>query len=382
MRSTSPLTGPIAAAMLAIGILAVIPAPAGAASPLCQRLEARLAALTDDSSREPAMARRYRVAIGEQKRQMRIAQRRARQMGCDGSVVRLQRDEAGRCAVITGSIRSMRANLAKLERQLQGAGRGSLAAERRRILAGIRANRCREAPKQRVVRRLPDSIATARRDFELRKRLFEPREDGGNSSVTVLEPGLSGSFDGGTYRTLCVRTCDGYYFPMSFSTTPEFFYRDQDACQAMCPGVDVRLYAHRSGIEEPEDMVSLSGEPYTALPAAFAYRDPGFKRPGGCACKPAKNYAVIGGGETRQEPEADTPAMPVPRPRPDPAADPETAANAAGGLTEESLRSLLGKETGTNDDETKRRIRVVGPTFLPDPEEAIDLKAPGRNAVR
>ena len=35
---------------------------------------------------------------------------------------------------------------------------------------------------------------------------------------------------GGTYRTLCVRTCDGYYFPISFKVTRAKFNTDSIAC--------------------------------------------------------------------------------------------------------------------------------------------------------
>ncbi|MAW85262.1 MAG: hypothetical protein CMJ42_01905 [Phyllobacteriaceae bacterium] len=392
MLSRKPIAGVMATALLGALLAMAAPGQGEAASALCQRLEARLASMERGTGRSPALMRRYRVAIAEQKRQMQIATRRARQIGCGGGVFPLRRGDASQCARINQSLADMRANLADLQRQLASSGRGDAragAAERRRILAAIRANRCREEPEQRVVRRLPESIESARRDFELRKRLFESqdREVRENRNVTILRPGLSGQFDGGTYRTLCVRTCDGYYFPLSFSTTPDFFYRDQDACQAMCPGVDVRLYAHRSGVEEPEDMVSITGEPYTALPTAFAYRDPKFTSPAGCACNPAKDFAVIGGAEKTEEPgetdpsETAEPVAPVPWARPDPAADPETAANAAGGLTAERLRSLLEPEENPAED-GERRIRVVGPTFLPDPEEAIDLKAPGRNAAR
>ena len=31
-----------------------------------------------------------------------------------------------------------------------------------------------------------------------------------------------------TYRTVCVRLCDGYYFPVSFSTLPSHFARDTE----------------------------------------------------------------------------------------------------------------------------------------------------------
>jgi len=34
----------------------------------------------------------------------------------------------------------------------------------------------------------------------------------------------------GTYRTLCVRRCDGYYFPISFSTTRDHLAVDEAMC--------------------------------------------------------------------------------------------------------------------------------------------------------
>ena len=74
-----------------------------------------------------------------------------------------------------------------------------------------------------------------------------------------------------TVRTLCVRTCDGYYFPISFSTTRKYFEADEAACQRMCPAGDASLYYH-SRREGPEQMVSIAGAPYTDLENAFRYR--------------------------------------------------------------------------------------------------------------
>jgi hypothetical protein len=79
-------------------------------------------------------------------------------------------------------------------------------------------------------------------------------------------------FGGGSYRTLCVRSCDGYYFPISTVTHRSNFERDEAVCQALCPGTDVSLYAHPVGTES-ERMHSVStGLPYEALPLAFQYR--------------------------------------------------------------------------------------------------------------
>ena len=77
---------------------------------------------------------------------------------------------------------------------------------------------------------------------------------------------------GGTYRTVCVRTCDGYYFPISFETSPDHFREDEQACQRMCPAAEVQLYTYHNPGEEMTQAVSLNGRLYTELPAAFQYR--------------------------------------------------------------------------------------------------------------
>lgn len=75
----------------------------------------------------------------------------------------------------------------------------------------------------------------------------------------------------GTYRTLCVRLCDGFYWPISFATTPEHFDQDRRKCESSC-GSPARLYVYRNPGGNPEDMQDLSGRPYARLKTAFAYR--------------------------------------------------------------------------------------------------------------
>ena len=75
-----------------------------------------------------------------------------------------------------------------------------------------------------------------------------------------------------TVRTVCVRKVDGYYWPISYSTLVDYAPNDLMQCQQQCPGADVDLYYYRNPGQEPEQMVNLYGEPYTSLPAAFAYR--------------------------------------------------------------------------------------------------------------
>jgi hypothetical protein len=85
-----------------------------------------------------------------------------------------------------------------------------------------------------------------------------------------------------TYRTLCVRSCDGFYFPVSFSTLPGSFSQDINKCQSQC-AAPAELYVYRNPGEEPEQMVSSDGrQAYSDHPNAWRYRKQYVK---GCSCK-------------------------------------------------------------------------------------------------
>jgi hypothetical protein len=77
---------------------------------------------------------------------------------------------------------------------------------------------------------------------------------------------------GYTIRTVCVRLSDGYYWPISYSTTRDYIGQDQATCVSECPNQQVDLYYYDNPGQEPEQMVNAMGEAYTALPSAFAYR--------------------------------------------------------------------------------------------------------------
>jgi hypothetical protein len=75
---------------------------------------------------------------------------------------------------------------------------------------------------------------------------------------------------GGLFRTLCVRLCDGFPIPMSFSTTRSQFAKDARRCAQTCPGG--RLFVYRNPGGEMEDMVDLDGRAYRQLPTAFLHQ--------------------------------------------------------------------------------------------------------------
>jgi hypothetical protein len=85
-----------------------------------------------------------------------------------------------------------------------------------------------------------------------------------------------------TYRTMCVRLCDGYYWPVSFAATSDRFERDQRVCAQSC-GSPAALYIYPNPGGEPEEMQSLQGVPYKSLGTAFLYRT---TYDASCKCRP------------------------------------------------------------------------------------------------
>ena len=86
----------------------------------------------------------------------------------------------------------------------------------------------------------------------------------------------------GTVRTLCVRLCDGFYFPISGATPRSELSREADKCSAMC-SAEARLFYHSSAGGSAETMVDLTGMAYASLPNAFKYRKTLVQ---GCRCRP------------------------------------------------------------------------------------------------
>jgi hypothetical protein len=85
-----------------------------------------------------------------------------------------------------------------------------------------------------------------------------------------------------TYRTVCVRLCDGYFFPLSFAVPREYLVRDARRCQESC-GTEARLFYHSDVNAGIADMTDLEGRPYSNLEAAFLYRAAYFPT---CKCQP------------------------------------------------------------------------------------------------
>jgi hypothetical protein len=85
-----------------------------------------------------------------------------------------------------------------------------------------------------------------------------------------------------TYRTVCVRLCDGYYWPISSGTVPASIARDKNTCESSC-GSETRLFIQHDLGADAGAMRDLSGQSYKKLANAFVYRKKYLPQ---CQCRP------------------------------------------------------------------------------------------------
>jgi hypothetical protein len=83
-------------------------------------------------------------------------------------------------------------------------------------------------------------------------------------------------------RRVCVRLCDGFFFPVPASAAPDA--DTEGVCRALCPSAGVALYTLPANSDRIEDAANGRGEAYAALPTAFRYRSAGGPA---CACRRA-----------------------------------------------------------------------------------------------
>jgi hypothetical protein len=137
----------------------------------------------------------------------------------------------------------------------------------------------------------------------------------------------------GKYRTVCVRVCDGYFFPLNFAATRKRFALEEKKCTAHYAPREAMLFYYPSGDEGPRRAVSMRGEPYSEKPYAFGHHRAFGAR---CADQLHKGMATLAQktleGRNEARASSSAPIVPVPLARPDLASDPESLANRAGGF--------------------------------------------------
>ena len=126
-------------------------------------------------------------------------------------------------------------------------------------------------------------------------------------------------------QAVCVRTCDGSFFPVSYAANGERYDSLENMCRALCPNAEVALYTFPFG-SDIEQAVSPTGQRYMDSPNALKYRttlDPN------CTCrrKGQSWYEALAGAEARlglktkatsSSPRRNRKSFRVPSPRPRP----------------------------------------------------------------
>ncbi|MCP4999657.1 MAG: DUF2865 domain-containing protein [Hyphomicrobiales bacterium] len=337
--------------------LAAIPVAIAQDRAVCARLEAQLAQFNSVIPRDD-ISSRYDGAISEHRNNIQRMRVELGSLDCTaGSVTVLGSRTQSVC-------RRMEADMTREEAQLQialsqrkAAITGDNSQAKQRILAALKANGC-SAADGIIIR---DTLGV----------------QGDEDLVDLDDPYRR-------YRTICVRICDGYYYPISFASTPDQFGRDAAQCASTCPGAEVDLFFHSVPEQESEEMVSVADQtPYRSLPSAFAYRrNSSFGGPQ-CSCDeglPPSGSIAVAPGSSRSVVIID------PKRRGGPS---QSIIDGNQKALEEMEQPVGEQETGSISDgppareiDPERRVRVIGPKFLPDQSEAIDLRAPVPSATR
>lgn len=331
------------------------PFPGGApgGNPICQRLEAQLASIDRGGDGRGEQMRRLEETADRQQGDLDRLTQQARRMGCESTgLFAIFGNQSEQCGPINSRIQQMRAQLDQTMSglsRLRGSGNFEQDGQRRSVLAALAQNNCG-----------PQYAAAA--------RTAQPGGFLDNLFGTHAPDWPAGN----TFRTVCVRSCDGYFFPISFATSPGRFPDDERTCKKLCPAAEVALYTHRNPGEDMNQAVSLSGQPYAQQPNAFKYRT---AYDAACSCKaPGQSWAeALKNTEDRSTLEhgdivvTEERAKQMSQPRDAQGRPARAATGAKGGAAAPQSVVSPAETAGTAPEAApgNRPIRSVGPTFIP-----------------
>lgn len=263
------------AGALLIASLADAPTATAQESARCADLRAQIARAGADAS-----ARRYRAAAEKLRGDYVKLAAKGRAMGCDRETFLFFGDPPPpQCGPLNARINALRSNIEANERA------ASDDSQRQALSARYDAE-CRNVSRPAG----PGGRSAPQNFFE---ELFgldaseEPPEIRGQSqedSGIPPEPGVDDVEGGrlGGSTAICVRDCDGGFFPAGFYANSANLEELDGLCKALCPNASVKLYT-RSQWRNLDDAVSIDGARYSEHPNAFKFQtsyDPA------CGCKP------------------------------------------------------------------------------------------------
>jgi hypothetical protein len=258
------MTGPrLLRSLLAAAALVGAGEAALAQSAECQRFRAELAALDRGPNREAAaQAERQRIEMA------RLSDY-YRSIGCDrGPLGFLTGPAPAECGPMAQRLRQMEASYAQLAAQANNYDQGL---RRRQIQAAV-DQACNPGP-----RNLLEALFGA-------PRTIPPEGEAAPEETTpAQEPALGGR------RLVCVRTCDGFYFPLA--NAPGGRGNADEMCRALCPGAETAAFAMPGTDNGITRAISLKGQPYMSMPTALKFQK---SFDGACSCKKeSESWALV-----------------------------------------------------------------------------------------
>ncbi len=349
---------------LAIAVLALF---TGSASPQpldCGRLAAEISALNDRGQRP---ANHYGGAAQKQREELNRAINTARALGCNRGQFFLFDNAPPQCASLNAQIQHMQATLA----QYEGTGDlGGNSAARQQLVARYNAY-CRGQAQTSPQPQQRGFLETLFGALVPNPGPFPPPPQ----IVEVPRSGLDENVPHGGSQAVCVRSCDGGFFPLNLSVRQSDPDQLGNLCQALCPNVPASVFT-RSPNQPISTAVSLDGQTaYSDLPNALKFEksfDPA------CTCKPpgqgwaealsgaeellgrARKTDIVVTPETSAElakPAYQKAARPPSSKQPPASAAPEDEAGNAPAAAE----GPTGTEEVTGPDGVKRRVRIIVP---------------------
>jgi len=234
----------------------------------CMRLRQQI-----DSVTRASQVTQYAAAADKQRGELDRMSAYSRSIGCENhKFLIFGSDPPPQCASVTAQIERMRANLTDLQARSGGGagGRGELMARYRSECANVADNGAPRPPN------LIDGLFGQASGGD---QNLLPLNPDGTPQEKVVSTEDTGAQAGG--KAVCVKTCDGSFFPVSYSASSGRLASLEDLCRAQCPNAEVTLFTYPAS-GDIEQAVSTSGTRYVDSPNALKYRtsyDPN------CSCR-------------------------------------------------------------------------------------------------
>lgn len=233
---------------MALLALAALSGTAAAQSASCEAWRAELQSLQGRSGGD-ARAAQAAQRVGAQLARMSD---QYRAMGCErGGFLFFGEQPPPQCGAIRAQLGQLQAQYGALQRQAQGGG----LEQRRAQLAAAISNNCGPRPRgffDTIFGRDPGpgEVDSTMPELDPERSVIEPDK-----------PRLGGP------QTVCVRTCDGYFFPLANNTG-----NADEMCQALCPGTETTAFGMSAGGDIQNAASRSTGQPYSSLPNAGKYQ--------------------------------------------------------------------------------------------------------------